>query len=150
MITNYISVRIRQAIQNAKNLIFCALAISATGLGIVLTLPSPAMAAPLQLHPQFLATDIIQDMDRKAKSDLDTVAGAGTSDKLEGQVDKATGKAQRDLGNVKSEAKGALKQAQGKAKEDIGTTRQALENAADNAEDASDNAIDSIKDIFSR
>lgn len=150
MITNYISVRIRRAIQNVKNLIFCTLAISATGLGILLTLPNPAMAVPLELHPQFLATDVIQDMDRKAKSDLDTVAGSGTSDKLEGQVDKATGKVQRDLGKVEAEAKGAVKQAQGKAKEDIGTTRQALENAADNAEDASDNAIDSIKNFFSR
>ena len=147
---NHISIRIRQVVRGVKNLLLYTLAISATGLALALTSMPSAMANPLELHPQFLATDVIQNLDRKAKSDLDQVAGAGTSDKLEGQVDKATGKIQSDLGKVRSEAEGAAKQAQGKAKEDIGTTRRAIEKAADNAEETSDNAIDSIKNFFSR
>jgi uncharacterized protein YjbJ (UPF0337 family) len=147
---NHLSIRIRQVVRSVKNFLIYTLAISATGLTIALTSTPSAMATPLELHSQFLATDVIQNMDRKAKSDLDQVVGWGTSDKIEGQVDKASGKIQRDLGKVQSEAEAAAKQAQGKAKEDIGTTRRAIEKAADNAEDTSDNAIDSIKNFFSR
>lgn len=150
MINTPLSDKIKQVVKKLKTLFFGALAISATGLGIALTTPPSAMAAPLELYPQFLATDVIQDLDRKAKSDLDRVAGAGTSDKLEGQVDKATGKVQRELGKVQGQVEGAAKQAQGKAKEDIGTTRRAIEKTADRAEETSDNAIDSIKNFFSR
>jgi uncharacterized protein YjbJ (UPF0337 family) len=150
VITNHISVRIKKVLRNVKNIVFCTLAISATWLGIALSSTPSAMANSLELPHQFLASDVIQKMDRKAKSDVDKVAGYGTSDKLEGQVDKASGKIQRDLGKSRGEIEGAAKQARGKAKEDIGTTRRGIEKTADRADKASDNAIDSIKNFFSR
>lgn len=150
MKTNYLSNKVTQVVRRVKNLFLCTLAISATWLGIALTVTPPATAASLDVHPQFLATDVIQQMDRKAKSDLDKVAGSGTSDKLEGQVDKVTGKVQQELGNVRGQAEGVAKQVRGKAKEDIGTTRGAIDKAADRAEEASDNAIDSVKGFFNR
>ncbi|HIK31270.1 MAG TPA: CsbD family protein [Oscillatoriales cyanobacterium M59_W2019_021] len=150
MKTNRLPYNIKLIVRRFQTFLFCAIAISATWVGIALAATPSAIASSLELHSQFLATDVIQDLDSKAKSDLDTVAGAGTSDKLEGQVDQALGKAQRDLGKVSGQVEGAARQAKGKAKEDIGTTRQAIENAADNAEDASDSAFDSIKNFFSR
>lgn len=150
MITNHLSSKVKQIVRSVKNLVLCTVAISATWLGIALTATPSATAASLNVHPQFLATDVIQQMDRKAKSDLDKVAGSGTSDKLEGQVDKVTGKVQKELGNARGQAEGAAKQVRGKVKEDIGTTRGTIEKAADQVEETSDNAIDSIKGFFSR
>lgn len=150
MVTNHLSNKVKQIVRSVKNLLLCTLAISATWLGIALTMTPQASAASLELHPQFLATDVIKQMDRKAKSDLDTVVGSGTSDKLEGQVDKVTGKIQQELGNARGQAEGAAKQVRGKAKEDIGTTKRTVEKAADKVEETTDNAVDSIKGFFNR
>ena len=142
--------RVKLMVRRFQAFLFCAIAISATWMGIALATTPSAMASPVELQPHFLATDVIQQMDRKAKSDLDEVAGAGTSDRLEGKVDRAAGKAKQELGKAQGQVEGAVQQAKGKAKEDIGTTKQAIENAADNVEDASDSAIDSVKNFFSR
>lgn len=150
MKTNRIPYDIKLIVRRFQTFLFCAIALSATWVGIALATTPSAMAFPVELQPHFLATDVIQKMDRKAKSDLDKVAGSGTSDKLEGQVNKTAGKAKQELGKARGQAEGTAQQAKGKAKEDIGTTRRAVEKAADNAEEAADSATDSIKNFFSR
>jgi uncharacterized protein YjbJ (UPF0337 family) len=147
---NHISSQLRSILHNWKNRLFCTLAISTTCLGIALATTPAATAMPLEFHPPILGSDVVQKLDQKAKSDLDTVAGSGTSDRLEGQVDQAVGKVQKEFGKASGQVEGAVQQARGKAKEDIGTTRRSIEKTADQAEEASDNAIDSIKNFFSR
>ncbi|KST69978.1 CsbD family protein [Mastigocoleus testarum] len=88
------------------------------------------------------------NLKQKAKSDFDKVLGAGSSDKLEGNVEQAVGNAQQNLGKVTGQAKGVTKRVEGRAKQDIGRTKDAAQDLASDVENKTDNAVDNIRDFF--
>ena len=90
------------------------------------------------------AQETIQELDQKGKSTLDEIAGAGTSNKIEGQVDRATGELQEQAEKAGAELKGTAKQVRGKAKEDIGTVQNKIEEGSEAVEETSENMFDSI------
>jgi len=94
------------------------------------------------------AKETIQELDEKGKSALDEVAGAGTSNKIEGKIDRVSGEVQERSEKVGAELKGTAKQVRGKAKEDIGTVQNNIEEASEGVEETSENMFDSIKSFF--
>lgn len=126
----------------------CLLALTFVWEGTALSSRTEAIAAPQFVSPQLVAANTVEKLDRKAKSDLDAVVGAGTSDKLEGQVDEAVGTVERNLGKMGGEAEGAAKQAKGQAKQSMGEAKSAIDEAADNVEEASEGFMDSVKGFF--
>ena len=80
---------------------------------------------------------IVEKLDEKAKSDLDKVAGVGTSEQLEGKAQQAA-----------SAIEGTIEQAKGKAKEDIGTTKSAINDATDSLQETGENVTDKVKNFF--
>ncbi len=99
-------------------------------------------------HLIALDTPTINDVQEKVKTDIDTVAGEGTSDQLEGQTKEALGKAERNLGKASGQMKGAMKQAEGKVQKDIGKTKEAIEDLGNQTEESTGDAVDGIKDFF--
>ena len=121
-----------------------ALFISMPGLGT-----APAVAAPVSSSHSLLAVSpTAKDLDRKAKSDVDSLVGAGTSDQLEGYTQQAKGLVQEKTGDLASQAEGIAEQVQGRAKTDIGQVKGAVEDATDAVEDKGETLIDNVKDFF--
>ena len=126
-------------------------AIAAGGLALTLFLgiqslyAAPAMATPQQ--PSFLAATA-QQLDSRAKSDVNRVAGAGTADRLEGYVDQAAGTVEKKAGKVASAIEGTADQVQGRAKADIGRVKGAAEDTAEAAGESGENLIDNVIDFF--
>ncbi len=92
--------------------------------------------------------ETIRELDKKGKSALDEIAGAGTSSKIEGKIDRVSGELQERSEKAGAELKGAAKQARGKAKEGIGTVQEKMEEASEGAEETSENMFDSMKAFF--
>lgn len=93
----------------------------------------------------------------RAAAELDRVAGAGTSDELEGAVDSAVGKTKRGIGQAKDsldidsatdKLDGATDELQGKLKRDVGRAKGAADDLGDDLEESTNGIIDSIKDLF--
>ncbi|MDJ0694183.1 CsbD family protein [Mastigocoleus sp. MO_188.B34] len=103
----------------------------------------------VQTSPNFIAFDYNENnLKQKAKGNFDKVLGAGSSDKLEGNVEQAVGNTQQNLGKVTGQSKGLAKQVEGRAKQDIGRTKDAAQDLASDIENKTDNAVDSIRDFF--
>jgi uncharacterized protein YjbJ (UPF0337 family) len=87
-------------------------------------------------------TEETEDLGDKAKAALDDVAGAGTSDKIEGSVQEAVGDAKSAIGqatdNAELEGEGAADQVLGQAKQAEGEAESIGEKIQDFVEDAKD------------
>ena len=106
---------------------------------------APATAAPQQ--PTILAATA-QQLDNRAKNDVNKIAGAGTASQLEGYVDQAKGKIEKNAGKVASAVEGTADQVQGRAKSDIGQVKGAVEDAAEAAGETGEGLVDNVKDFF--
>ena len=92
----------------------------------------------------------------RAANELDRVAGAGTSDKIEGTVQETVGSAKRaaaDLGDVDVDSMGnkldgKTDELAGKVKRDVGRAKSAAADLGDEAEDQAEGFVESIKDFF--
>lgn len=93
----------------------------------------------------------------RAAAELDRVAGAGTSDKLEGAVDSAVGKTKRGIGEAKDsldldsatdKLDGATDELKGSLKRDVGRAKDAADDLGDDIEESTNGIVDSIKDLF--
>lgn len=133
---------LKKVISKIVRLLFVMMFAIATTSGSTLLLPASAsaIAAPT---PTILAIS-----DSKAKTNLDTVSGAGTSDRLEGKAQKFAGTVQGKVEEVSGIAKQKAAQAQGKVKEDIGRTKGAIEQKLDETDESTSNLIDNVKDFF--
>lgn len=96
-------------------------------------------------------------VNERAAAELDRVAGAGTSDQLEGAVDSTVGSVKRGIGQTKDAVDadsaadkfdGAGDQLKGKVKRNVGKAKGAAADAADDVEDAAGGVVESIKDFF--
>ncbi|MEO1378468.1 MAG: CsbD family protein, partial [Cyanobacteria bacterium J06635_10] len=119
---------------------FCGLLIlTVSWLGVFTDINHSVDARGLdtQSYSQLIAFDFNENnnVGEKAQNDVDTVLGAGTSDRIEGLTEQTVGNIEQNLGKVSGQAKGLAKQAQGRAKEDIGRTKNAAEDIADKLED---------------
>lgn len=127
----------------------------AAGLIVLLgwvSAPSMAQAAAFDGDQvEYLAT-VFEKMDNKAKSDLDTVAGSGSSNQLEGKVDRATGVIQENLGDARDDLgqqiEGAANRAKANVKETAGIAAKAIDNATDDLENASESLVEKVKNFF--
>lgn len=134
--------------------IFCSLLIlTLAWLGVFTDINSTANAqvVEMQYYSQAiaLASNSGESIEQKAKNDLNTVLGAGTSDKVEGQIEQALGNIEQNLGEVTGQTKGVVKQVKGRAKQDIGRTKDAVEDVASEVENTTESAVDMIRDFFS-
>ncbi|MDJ0724997.1 MAG: CsbD family protein [Prochloraceae cyanobacterium] len=93
-------------------------------------------------------SDTAEKLDKKAKEGLDSVAGSGTSEQLEGKAQQAAGAVKENVDKLSSQAKGKFEQAKGKAKEDIGKTKSAIEDASASVQDAAEDTADKVKGFF--
>lgn len=99
----------------------------------------------------------------RAAAELDRMAGAGTSDQLEGAAQKTVGKMKRGVGEVTGrtddslsgkfdsaaqKAEGATDEFAGKVKRDVGRAKGAAADAGDDLEDNAGGVVESIKDFF--
>lgn len=111
-----------------------------------------AQAASLDGNPIEYLASISEQMDDKAKTDLDTVAGLGSSAQLEGKVDRATGVIQENLGDARDDlgqqVEGAANRVKANVKEAAGSTAKALDNATDDLEDAGEGLVEKVKSFF--
>ncbi|MDJ0735674.1 MAG: CsbD family protein [Nostocaceae cyanobacterium] len=126
------------------------LVVTCVWLGVFFGSGYTANAANLSNYSHLIASDTptVSDVQEKVKTDIDTVAGEGTSDQLEGQTKEALGTAERNLGQVSGQVKGAIKQAEGKAQKDIGKTKEAIEDLTSQTEETTESALDKIKSFF--
>lgn len=129
---------------------FLVLTFAWSGVFTGINYTANAQGLDIHSYPQVIAfgSSDASNLKQKAKSDFDAVAGAGSSDKLEGNVEQAIGSAQQNLGKVTGQAKGVAKQVEGRAKQDIGRTKDAAQDVASDVEDKTDSAVDSIRDFF--
>lgn len=116
-------------------------------LGIGSVSPTPAMALD-QSQPLLAFGSTAKELDNRAKSDVDQVVGAGTSDQLEGYAQQAKGKLDKNVGKIAGQVEGAAEQVEGRAKADIGKVKSSVDDATDAAQDAGGNLIDDVKDFF--
>lgn len=120
-------------------LVGCVVFMSAfawTGLGLV-SLPNAQAVTFREVPLVVAASDVV-----------DNVAGAGTSDKIEGNVDEAVGTVKRNVGETSGQVEGAAKQAEGKIKQGVGELKEEASETGSEIEDTSENFIDSVKDFF--
>ena len=91
------------------------------------------------------------------------MAGAGTSDQLEGAAQTTVGKMKRGVSEVTGQVddslsgkfdsaarktEGATDEIKGKVKRDVGRTKGAAAETGEDIEDAAGGVVDSIKDFF--
>lgn len=79
---------------------------------------------------------------------IDTVFGAGTSDRIQGKAQEDIGTVERKVGDLKGEAKGAARQFKGRAQRDLGKVKNRADRAGSELEEASDNLGDAIEDFL--
>ena len=106
------------------------------------------------------AADVVNE---RASAELDRMAGAGTSDQLEGAAQKTVGKVKRGVGEVTGQvddsfsgkvdsatqqAGGAADELKGKVKRDVGRAKGAAADAGEEAKDTAGGVVESIKDFF--
>ncbi len=99
----------------------------------------------------------------RAAAELDRMAGAGTSDQLEGATQKTVGKFKRGVGEVTGQAddsfsgkldstaqkaEGATDELKGAVKRDVGRAKGAAAEAGDDIKDTAGGVVESIKDFF--
>lgn len=96
-----------------------------------------------------------QDLGDKAKAALDDVAGAGTSDKIEGNVKEAVGEVKSAIGqatdNPRLEGEGAAEKLEGKAQQAEGEAESIGEKIGDFVDDVKEAAsgfFNKIKDAL--
>ncbi|NJN24098.1 MAG: hypothetical protein HC810_06530 [Acaryochloridaceae cyanobacterium RL_2_7] len=77
----------------------------ALSVGLVSFYYTPAFASVIT-EPHSVLAISAKSLDRKAKSDVDEVVGAGTSDTLEGSAQQAQGRAQQKLAQLTNTAEG--------------------------------------------
>ena len=99
-------------------------------------------------------------VNERAAAELDRVAGAGTSDQLEGAVQGAVGSVKRgaadlsdkidgaDLDSLGNRLDGATDELAGKVKRDVGRTKSAADDLGDDVEESAEGFVESIKDFF--
>jgi uncharacterized protein YjbJ (UPF0337 family) len=85
----------------------------------------------------------------KVTGGVDAVAGAGTSDKIEGGAKEALGEAQQKtgeaLGDTKMQAEGAAKQIEGEAQQAVGATKDFVSDALENIKEFGEDVVDGAK-----
>ncbi len=113
---------------------------------------APATALPTA-NNQLIADNAAEALDRKAKSGLDSVAGSGTSDKLEGKVQETVGTAKQKIGDIDENVeggmqrvKGNLQQAAGEAKGNMYETPTDYPEATGSGQEGPMNAIRNLFD----
>jgi uncharacterized protein YjbJ (UPF0337 family) len=89
--------------------------------------------------------DAAEVVKERAEQELDSKAGAGTANQVEGRAQEDLGRVQRQFG---SDAEGAAQQAKGKAQRDIGRTQAAAEDASDSIGDAAQNLLEKGKELL--
>lgn len=135
-----ISRRIKDVIAVGTLTLFLVLGIGSMGPVSAMTLDQP--------QPLLAFGSTPKELDSRAKSDVDQVVGAGTSDQLEGYAQQAKGELEKSAGKVAGQIEGAAEQAQGRAKTDIGKVKGAVEDATDAAQDAGGDLVEDVKDFF--
>ncbi|MGB7414596.1 MAG: CsbD family protein [Thermosynechococcaceae cyanobacterium] len=124
------------------------------GLFLIVTVVTVSLSTPLNsgvaiaapIHQPIAA--LFGRADRKAKSDLDSTVGAGTSNKLEGAVQEATGTVQSKIGNAQNRAEGTAKKLDGRAKRDVGQVQGTAEDIGSEVQDAAKGITDSVKGLL--
>lgn len=85
----------------------------------------------------------------KVEKTVDNIAGAGTSDKVEGKTQELLGTAQHKLGKVLEDptltARGVVNQADGQAKQDAGELKSELELLKERAKELLGDTAEIIK-----
>jgi len=114
--------------------------------------PAIAQAAAFDGDQVEYLAGVFEKMDDKAKSDLDAIAGSGSSDQLEGRIDRATGVIQENLGEARGDlgqqVNGATNRAKANVKEAAGSAAKAVDKATDSAQDAGEGLIEKVQDLF--
>lgn len=128
--------------------VICVAMMAVAVWGVVLTPVASAVGSQA-------AADVVSD---RAATELDRVAGAGTSDQLEGAARDVVGKAKRDVGRVQDKVddldglgnrvEGAADSVRGKVQRDVGRTKSAASDLGDDVEDKANSLVDSVKDLF--
>lgn len=124
-----------------------------TGLFIIATVTTVNLGTPLNsdvaiASPVQPVAALFGRADSKAKSDLDTTVGAGTSNKLEGAVQGAAGEVQSRVGNTQNRAEGVAKKLDGKAKRDVGRVQGTASDIGSEVQDAAEGITDSVKGLL--
>lgn len=128
------------AIATKLQRIFCVgLATLIIGSSLLFSFSAPATALGNK------AGDIVQ---QRAERELDSKAGAGTANQIEGRAKEDIGRVQNQLEKVTGGNDSLGNQVQGRAQRDIGRTQGAVENAADAAQDSAEGIVDSVKNFF--
>lgn len=120
--------------------IFCVgLATLVIGSGLLFGFSAPATALGNK------AGDIVQ---QRAERELDSKAGAGTANQLEGSAQESFGRVQNQVEKVTGGNDSLGNRAEGRVQRDIGRTQGAVEDAADSAQDSAEGIVDSVKSFF--
>jgi uncharacterized protein YjbJ (UPF0337 family) len=138
-----LSAKIRSLAANVLTGLFLVATVVTIGLGTPIN-AGTAIAAPV--HQPIAA--LFGKADSKAKSDLDSTVGRGTSRKLEGAAQGAAGSVQRRFGNEQNRAEGVAKKIDGKAKRDVGRVEGTAEDIGSEVQGAAKGITDSVKGLL--
>lgn len=128
------------AIATKLQRILCVgLATLVIGSGLLFGFSAPATALGNK------AGDIVQ---QRAERELDSKAGAGTANQIEGRAQEDLGRVQNQVEKVTGGNDSLGNRAEGRVKREIGRTQGAVEDAADSAQDSAEGFVDSVKDFF--
>lgn len=132
----------------------CVLMFTTTALqGANFFNPSGSQTIALEASSSIVALSNkpVSAMDQTAREMVDEVVGAGTSDRIQGQVDEAIGAATQQVSTTPSQqVKGSLKQVQGQVEQSIGRTKQTAEDLGSQVQAASEEFVKSVQDAFDR
>lgn len=128
------------AIATKLQRILCVgLATLVIGSGLLFGFSAPAAALGNK------AGDVVQ---QRAERELDSKAGAGTANQIEGRAKEGIGQVQNQVEKVTGGNDSLGNRAEGRAQRDIGRTQGAVEDAADAAQDSAGGIVDSVKSFF--
>ena len=134
---------------NILTICFLVLFSSLIWLGTTLISIPTASANITQSQPQLISqANVAEDIDQQVKKSIDKTMGAGTSEKIEGQIEQTTGTVQRKTGEVTGQVEGAIKEAKGKAKKDIGKVKDTSEEIGSELQETSEGILDKVQDFF--
>jgi uncharacterized protein YjbJ (UPF0337 family) len=90
------------------------------------------------------------NISKEIEDTIDKVAGAGTTDTIEGKAKETLGKIQASAGDAvkdhKLEARGIVNQADGKIQQATGEIKGGLEDLRDRAQNLLEDTVETIKD----
>ncbi|MEC4804839.1 MAG: hypothetical protein SAJ12_16255 [Jaaginema sp. PMC 1079.18] len=125
----------------------------ALALSVGLLYPATAFAAPTMIAD-------LSDIQQEAKEAFDSVFGAGTSDRVEGNIDQSIGEAKKQAGKVKSQfddnvtagvgdrVEGQFDKTVGAGKEQVGKAKGFFEDVLDRAEMKGEQKASSIESVI--